>query len=128
LHNVCAHSSKKKKKKKNIKDRLICIVFVGLIGTFVNRSAFPLRYHFFAVFFDQHTCGTVQWFSNLSCGPPTTAYFVCLPHLSHLIQLISSLVESARLELGVAYERHIQNRWWLGVHRTGLRTTGIADH
>ncbi len=54
-----------------------------------------------------------QWFSNLSWGPPTTAYFVCLPHLTHLIQLISSLVESARLEMGVAYERDIQNVWWL---------------
>ncbi len=64
-----------------------------------------------------------QWFSNLSWGPPTTAYIVCLPHLTHLIQLISSLVESARLELGVAYERDIQNVWWLGVPRTGLRTT-----
>ncbi len=64
-----------------------------------------------------------QWFSNLSWGPPTTAYFVCLPHLTHLIQLISSLVESARLEMGVAYERDIHNVWWLGVPRTGLRTT-----
>ncbi len=68
-----------------------------------------------------------QWFSNLSWGPPTTAYFVCLSHLTHLIQLISSLVESARLELGVAYERDIQNMWWLGVPRTGLRTTGVCD-
>ncbi len=68
-----------------------------------------------------------QWFLNLSWGPPTTAYSVCLPHLTHLIQLISSLVESARLELGVAYERDIQNMWWLGVPRTGLRTTDLAD-
>ncbi len=68
-----------------------------------------------------------QWFSNLSWGPPTTAYFVCLSHLTHLIQLISSLVESARLELGVAYERDIQNMWWLGVPRTGLRTTALTD-
>ncbi len=68
-----------------------------------------------------------QWFSNLSWGPPTTAYIVCLPHLTHLIQLISSLVESARLELGVAYERDIQNVWWLGVPRTGLRTTDLKD-
>ncbi len=63
-----------------------------------------------------------QWFSNLSWVPPTTAYFVCLPHLTHLIQLISSLVESARLKMGVAYEGDIQNVWWLGVPRTGLRT------
>ncbi len=68
-----------------------------------------------------------QWFSNLSWGPPTTAYFVCLPHLTHLIQLISSLVESARLEMGVAYERDIQNMWCLGVPRTGLRTTALDE-
>ncbi len=49
-------------------------------------------------------------FSNLSWGPPTTAYFVCLPHLTHLFQLISS---DARLEMGVAYERDILNVWWL---------------
>ncbi len=49
-----------------------------------------------------------QWFSNLSLGPPTTAYFVCLPRLTRLIQLISSLVKSARFEIGVAYERDIQ--------------------
>ncbi len=68
-----------------------------------------------------------QWFSNLSWGPPTTACFVCLPHLTHLIQLISSLVGSARLEMGVTYERAIQNVLWLGVPRTGLRTTDL-DH
>ncbi len=48
-----------------------------------------------------------QWFSNLSWGPSITAYFVCLSHLTHLIKLISSLVESARLELGVGYEGDI---------------------
>ncbi len=80
----------------------------------------------FAKFSDNQTNGLVQWFSNLSWGPPATAYFVYLPHLTHLIQLISSLVESARLEMGVAYERDIQNVWWLGVPRTGLRTTGLV--
>ncbi len=69
-----------------------------------------------------------QWFSNLSWGPPPTAYFVYLSHLTHLIQLISSLVESARLELGVACERDIQNVWWLGVPRTGLRTTAVDEN
>ncbi len=72
-------------------------------------------------------CRLEQWFSNLSWGPLTTAYFVCLPRLTHLIQLISSLVESARLEMGVAYERDIQNVWCLGVPRTGLRTTGLKQ-
>ncbi len=33
---------------------------------------------------------------------PSLAHFVCLPHLSHLIQLISSLVETTRLEVGVS--------------------------
>ncbi len=53
-------------------------------------------------------CDLRQWFSNLSWEPPTTAYFVCLSHLTHLIQLISSIVESARLELGVDYEGDIK--------------------
>jgi len=58
--------------------------------------------------------------------PPTAAHFVCLPHLTHLIQLISSLVETARLELGVSDEGDIQNvqRW--EVSRTGLRSTGVV--
>ncbi len=29
--------------------------------------------------------------------------------------------------MGVAYERDIQNVWWLGVPRTGLRTTALDD-
>ncbi len=29
--------------------------------------------------------------------------------------------------MGVAYERDIQNVWWLGVPRTGLRTTDLGD-
>jgi len=36
---------------------------------------------------------------------PTTAHFVCLPHVTHLIQLISSLVEITRLKLGVWWSR-----------------------
>lgn len=42
-----------------------------------------------------------QYFSNLSWGPPITPHFVCLPHLTHMIQLISSLVETTRPEVGV---------------------------
>jgi len=45
----------------------------------------------------------------MSWGCHTTAHFVCLPHLTHLIQLISSLVETARLELGVSDKGDIQN-------------------
>ncbi len=29
--------------------------------------------------------------------------------------------------MGVAYERGIQNMWWLGVPRTGLRTTDVHN-
>ncbi len=40
---------------------------------------------------------------------PNTADSLCLPHLSHLIQLISSLVETARPEMGVSdtYKRAV---------------------
>ncbi len=43
-----------------------------------------------------------QWFSNLSNKHPCPAHVVCLPHLSHLIQLISSLVETVRPEMGMS--------------------------
>ncbi len=43
-----------------------------------------------------------QWFSNLSYKHPCPAHFVCVPYQAHLIQLISSLVETARPELGVS--------------------------
>ncbi|XP_052461224.1 rabenosyn-5-like isoform X3 [Carassius gibelio] len=43
-----------------------------------------------------------QLFSNLSWSTPSPEHFVCLPHLSHLIQLISSLLETARPEVGVS--------------------------
>lgn len=37
-------------------------------------------------------CNLGQCVSNLSCRTPTTPHFVCLPQLTHLIQLISLLV------------------------------------
>jgi len=43
-------------------------------------------------------------------GALTTADFVCLPQLTHLILLISSLVDTARLELCVSDKGHVQ--WW----------------
>ncbi len=43
-----------------------------------------------------------QWFSNLSWSTSSPAHFVCLLHLSHLIQLISSSVETARPEVSVS--------------------------
>ncbi len=32
---------------------------------------------------------------------PSPAHFACFPHLSHLIQIISSLLETTRPEVGV---------------------------
>ncbi len=43
-----------------------------------------------------------EWFSNLSWSTPSPAHFVCLPHRSHLIQQMSSLVETAKPEVGVS--------------------------
>ncbi len=64
-----------------------------------------------------------MWFSNLSYKHPCPAYFVCLPYQTHLIQLISSLVETARHELGVSDKGDIQNMQGRGACRTGLKTT-----
>ncbi len=66
-----------------------------------------------------------QWFSNLSWRHPCSSHFVCLPHLTHPIQLISSLVETARPELGVSDKWDIQNVQSRGASRTGLKTTDI---
>ncbi len=68
-----------------------------------------------------------QWFSNLSCKHPCPAHFVCLPYQTHLIQLISSLVETARPELGVFDKGDIQNMQGRGACRTGLKTTAIEN-
>ncbi len=66
-----------------------------------------------------------QWFSNLSCKHPCPAHFVCLPYQTHLIQLISSLIETARPELGVFDKGDIQNMQGRGACRTGLKTTAL---
>ncbi len=42
----------------------------------------------------------VQWFSNLSWSTPAL-HILCLPHLSHLIQLISSLVHCKKIIMGL---------------------------
>ncbi len=39
---------------------------------------------------------------------PCSAHFVCLPYQTHLIQLISSLIETARPESGVSDKGDIQ--------------------
>ncbi len=51
----------------------------------------------------------IKCFPNLSWRTPSPAHFVCLPYLTHLIQLISSLVENARHDLGVSDKGEIQN-------------------
>ncbi len=66
-----------------------------------------------------------QWFSNLSYKHPCPAHFVCLPYQTHLIQLISSLVETTSPESGVYDKGDIQNVQGRGACRTGLKTTAI---
>ncbi len=66
-----------------------------------------------------------QWFSKLSRKHPCPAYFVCLPYQTHPIQLISSLVETARPELSGSDKGDIQNMQGRGTCRTVLKTTGL---
>ncbi len=61
----------------------------------------------------------MQWFANLSWS---------LPHLTHLIQIISTLLETARPDLGVPNKRDIQNVQGRGASRTGLKTTAIEGY
>ncbi len=58
----------------------------------------------------------MQCFPNMSWRTPCPAPFLCLPNLTHLIQLISSLVETAKTELGV----------WLG--RQGVLQDRFGKH
>ncbi len=58
-------------------------------------------------------------------GPP--APLPCLPYLTHLIPLISSLVETAKTELGVLDKGDIQNVQDRGYSRAGLGSTGLTD-
>ncbi len=67
-----------------------------------------------------------QWFPNLSWGPPATTHFVCLPHRPHPFQVLQTLLMSWWVESGVLNEGDIQNMLWLGVPRTGLRTTVLT--
>ncbi len=68
-----------------------------------------------------------QWFSNLSWGPPASTHFVCLPHRPRPFQVLQTLLMSWWVESGVLNEGDIQNMLWLGVPRTGLRTTGVDE-
>ncbi len=64
---------------------------------------------FIIINFCNYDHGLAQCFPNLSWRTPSPAYFVCLPYLTQLIQLISSLVQTARHESGVLDKRDIQN-------------------
>ncbi len=68
-----------------------------------------------------------QWFSNLSWGPPATTYFVSLSYMTHPVQVLPILLMSWWIESGVLNEGDIQNMLWLGVPRTGLRTTDLDN-
>ncbi len=59
---------------------------------------------------------------------PCPAPFVCLLYLTHLIPLISSLVETARTKLGVSDQGDIQNVQVRGSSRTGLESTGTLSN
>ncbi len=70
----------------------------------------------------------MQLFSNLSWSTPSLAHFVCPPHLSHLIQLISSLVETVRPEMGVRYRDTYKMCSAGGTSWRGLKTTDVMPH
>ncbi len=72
-------------------------------------------------------CRLEQWFSNLSFKLPCPAPFVCFPYQTHLVKLISSLVETARPELGAFDKGDTQYMQGRGACRTGLKTTGLED-
>ncbi len=62
-------------------------------------------------------------------GPSSTTalHLLCLPNQTHLSQLISSLVQTARPELGVSDKGDKQNMQGRGAWRRGLKTTGLED-
>ncbi len=65
-----------------------------------HRSSIPIRTsNRFSPLSDAPTekpgeSALVQWFSNLSWGPPATTYFVCLSHMPHPIQVLQILLMS----------------------------------
>ncbi len=78
----------------NIKYTNISTYFIGFsLSQGILGFAFPMK------------CKNVKGYPVLPkpvLEDPCPASFVCLPHLTHLIPLISSLVETARTELGVS--------------------------
>ncbi len=57
-------------------------------------------------------------------GTPATTHFICLSHRPHPFQVLQTLL-MRWVESGVLNEGDIQNMLWLGVPRTGLRTSGV---
>jgi len=65
-----------------------------------------------------------QGFPTTFLGPPNTACFPCLLDQTHLIQIISSLAETPRPEMGVSDKGDMQNisnipGTWLGTTALG---------
>ncbi len=73
-------------------------------------------------------CG---WSNSVVLKPVLEYHHPCTfcmsPYLTHLFQVLQSLLMSSRVESGVIDEGDIQNMqgWWYS--RTGLRTTGLFD-
>lgn len=71
------------------------------------------EFKYYDFFFVQPITSYVSAFQTCP-GTPLPPHLPHLPHLTHLIQL-SSLVQIARLELGLSDEGDIQNvQWWGG--------------
>ncbi len=96
--------------------------FIALHASFCWQALWSCWFHFPAgpakgtkSWFNDHGVTVLDWpanspdlnpieqcFPNLSWRPPCPAYFACVSYLTHLIPLISSLVETARIKLGVS--------------------------
>ncbi len=65
----------------------------------------------------------VQWFPTMFLEAPQHCMFPCLPSQTHLIQIISSLVETPRPEMGVSEKGEMQN-----VHCWGASRNVVGNH
>ncbi len=84
------HLSKNKTIVKTVNIALVIILVVKKMIHLWNTGCQPFWLH------------VVYNSASQTWRTPSSAHFVCLPYLTHLIQLISSLVEAARHELGVS--------------------------
>ncbi len=74
-----------------------------------------------------HFYSVNQWFQPRSWRPPNTACFPCHLNQTHLIQIIISLVETPRSELGVSVKGEMQNVQCGGPPGTWLGTTAVSE-